>query len=162
MHAANSAFWRQGVQLRAFYTRGDASQAVVAGGSTVARRVLTVTLCLALVGAISIVASGAGQSTAAPCPSFVRLSPEQRRDYWIKATQSAALERKLFCTLWKSDVVTAFQPVGGNITVTWMDDVSTWLRKCYLGNLYPGAHVYGDMFEADQDTQLEFTWMPLY
>ena len=152
-----------------------------------ARRVLTVTLCLALAGTISIVASGAGQLTAAPYASFVRLSPEQRRAYWIKATpaarsqiaqahatgwltanekalsaaqitslkeaialltpafygdptsasgmaQSAALERKLFCTVWKSDVVAAFQPVGSNITVTWMDDVSTWLRKCYLGN----------------------------
>jgi hypothetical protein len=150
-----------------------------------ARRFLAVTLGLALVGTIA--SSSAMQVTATPYATFVKLSPEQRRDYWIKATpaaksqiaqahatawlsanekslgaaqitslkesialltpafyddptsasgmaQSAALERKLFCAVWKSDVVAAFQPLGSKISVTWMDDVSTWLRKCYLGN----------------------------
>jgi hypothetical protein len=46
--------------------------------------------------------------------------------------RSAEMERTLLCTLWKSDVVQAFMPTGKAISVTWMDDVSSWLRKCYL------------------------------
>ena len=150
------------------------------------RRFLTLTLCLALFGSLSLAARGVWQA-AGPYESFVKLSPEQRMDQWVKATpdvrsqiaqthatrwltanekalsaaqvvslkeaimmltpafygdplspaamaQSAALERKLLCTIWKSDVVAAFQPTGRGMKITWMDDVSTWLRKCYLGN----------------------------
>lgn len=47
--------------------------------------------------------------------------------------RSAEIERTLLCTLWKSEVVQAFRPLGNTISVTWMDDVFTWLRKCYVG-----------------------------
>ena len=46
--------------------------------------------------------------------------------------QLAALERKLLCTVWKSQVVQAFQPLGEPVHVGLVDNVSTWLRGCHL------------------------------
>jgi hypothetical protein len=51
------------------------------------------------------------------------------------ATEATARahERQLACTIWKSDIATAFRPAGREISVTWLEDVSGWLRGCFLG-----------------------------
>jgi len=59
------------------------------------------------------------------------LTPEFYRNPESPAmmAQSAELERKVMCTVWKSEAVVAFRPLGKSIPVTWTDDVFTWLKN---------------------------------